>query len=218
MEKQQSKYQIIIYIVIMIIFLIGVYTFFMDDNNQNEMVSKDYTTDNNSETQKETIQSDDMLWNEKSNQLVNTWILETDPQTDKQEYQIDTVIESQENKEKIDEYNFAQLDKVKQVLDNDTNTGYIIKNYLDFNKKFNQDIKPIKNCYFFKTENGEYPYIFWFKLESDKYINKYGTWYYVYPKYDMPYNNLCFWYKYNNPCQDRNYLEFETTISNPCRD
>jgi len=136
---------------------------------------------------------------------------------DKKVVQVDF---KQSEKEKIfiDEYNFNQLEKVKTILDNKTNSGYILRNYIDFNEKFNQDIKPIKNCYYLKTKNWKYPYIFWFKLESDKFIKKYWTWYYAYPKYDLPRVPLCFWEGDNIPCKDRNHLEFETTISNPCRD
>ncbi len=57
-------------------------------------------------------------------------------------------------------------------------------------------------------------YIFWFKLESEKYINEYWTEYYAYPKYDLPYNAFCGWW---GDCNiDMNLMIFRDTISEPC--
>lgn len=128
--------------------------------------------------------------------------------------------------EYIDNYNFWQLEKVKDVLDKLDKNSYKIDDIKDFNKQFNQDIKPIKNCYFlsdrnwyFKNNNWGGGYIFWFMLYSNKYIKNYWTLYYSYPKYNLPENKICTWF--GNmwwKCQDRVRERFESTISNPCRD
>lgn len=122
---------------------------------------------------------------------------------------------------KIDEYNFEQLDKVIEVLDKSPWDSYTIDDLTDFNKDFNQDIQPIKNCYYIRSRIYEWTkwtwwYIFWFKLESKQYIEKYWTEYYAYPKYDLPVNYYCGWSKW---CKDDwNFDSFEYTISNPCQD
>jgi hypothetical protein len=92
-------------------------------------------------------------------------------------YERNITIEEQE-KRKIDEYNFEQLEKVKDVLR--WKFKYKIRNLSEFNKKYDQNITPIKNCYFlwdrnWYLEEGEWwwGYIFWFELYSDKYIEKY---------------------------------------------
>lgn len=77
-----------------------------------------------------------------------------------QDYLVNLDSGKEEDYIKIDEYNFSQLEIVKATLSNETNSGYVLRNYNDFNEKFNQDIKSIKNCYFLKSKNGRYPYIF----------------------------------------------------------
>ncbi len=114
----------------------------------------------------------------------------------------------------IDNYNFKQLEKVKIVLKdlkrNDEQFLYL----KDFNKIYNQNIKPIKNCYYLRNYKSEdrVPYIFWFKLESLFNIYLYKKNYFAYPKYDIP-------YEYFLPSRDDiNFYLFNKTISNPCQD
>ncbi len=137
------------------------------------------------------------------------------------------VTEEELKKREIDKYNFEQLEKVKNILKWLDKSRYI-SSLKEFNKKFNQDIQPIKNCYYVVSTNyfDEYEwnskYIFWFELHSDKYKNKYWKedeywiFYYAYPKYDLPYSKICFWSK--DSCTDFTYSRFAKKISNPCND
>ncbi len=127
----------------------------------------------------------------------------------------------QEEKEKIviDEYNFKQLEKVKDILDWLKKDSYNFKWLNEFNKIFNQNIIPINNCYYTSSANWNEPYIFWFKLESNTYIEKYWDEYYSYPKYDLPIIPICFgfWkWEWNTCSWDRNFEYFIKTTSNPC--
>lgn len=138
-------------------------------------------------------------------------------------YEMNVSRDEQENR-KIDEYNFEQLEKVKSVLDWLDKNSYKFDNIKEFNKNFNQNIKPIKNCYFLTSRNWYFDkskwwgwYIFWFKLTSDRYKNKYWVEYYAYPKYDLPIFKLCFWL-WEWWCYDDNKESFIKTISNPCED
>ncbi len=138
-------------------------------------------------------------------------------------YERNVTIEEQ-NKRKIDEYNFEQLTKVKIILKDIKRSDKKFQSLKEFNHIYNADINPIKNCYYIKNyeDNNRVLYTFWFKLESKKYkdkywlIGKYGTVYYVYPKYDLPYSKVCFWTK--KSCTDLAYDHFDTIISNPCED
>jgi len=130
---------------------------------------------------------------------------------------------------KIDEYNFWELEKVKSVLSKMNQDNFKFRSLTDFNEKYNQDIKPIKNCYYLVSTNyfDKYKwnskYIFWFKLYSDKFKKKYWEkdrdWiiYYSYPKYDLPYDAVCFGL-WEWGCSDFIYGIFLNTISNPCQD
>ena len=114
---------------------------------------------------------------------------------------------------KIDEYNFQQLEKAKPVLENipeDAKVFYWLK---EFNSIYKANIQPIKNCYFVGLKNWKEKYIFWFKLESKKYISQYRTEYFAYPKYDIPVDEICTWH-----CYDANRPYFEYLISHPCKD
>ena len=105
-----------------------------------------------------------------------------------------SIIKIQEPIEKrniaIDEYNFKQLQKVKQLINK---KKLKFKNLDDFNNKYNVNIKPIKNCYYISSDNWNEKFIFWFALESKKYREKYGKYNYIYPKYDIPEDILCTW-------------------------
>ncbi|MBT3726236.1 hypothetical protein HOG21_00605 [bacterium] len=65
-----------------------------------------------------------------------------------------SIIKIQEPIEKrniaIDEYNFKQLQKVKQLINK---KKLKFKNLDDFNNKYNVNIKPIKNCYYISSDN-----------------------------------------------------------------
>lgn len=54
----------------------------------------------------------------------------------------------------IDEYNFSQLEKVKQILKDIPMKEYDFGNVEEFNEQFNADITPIKNCYYIQATNG----------------------------------------------------------------
>lgn len=124
---------------------------------------------------------------------------------------------TQEEKEEIDKYNFEQLELVKSNLSNFQKWDFTIRNYIDYNRKYDPDIKHIRNCYYVSTENWKEPFIFWFKLESDKYKEIYGLWYYVYPKYEIQKDELCFWLWEWSWCIDKNYTNFMSIISDNCR-
>ena len=117
--------------------------------------------------------------------------------------------EEQENI-KIDEYNFEQLEKVKNILKNLKRTDTKFSSLKEFNSIYNSNIEPIKNCYYIKNyENKERVlYSFWFRLESNKYIQKYWDKNYMYPKYDLPIYKICVW-----ECVDKNKIKFYKTIS-----
>lgn len=127
---------------------------------------------------------------------------------------------TQLEKEEIDEYNFQQLEIVKSTLDKLQKDSYILRNYIDFNEKFEKKLEPIDNCYYLSTNNWNYPYIFWFKLKSEKYINQYSTWIISYPEYDIPVNLLCHWmcdiWKECSWCIDKNYDDFKDIIWKSC--
>ncbi len=93
----------------------------------------------------------------------------------------------------IDIYNFRQLEKVKVILKDLKRTDKKFLDLKDFNKIYNANIQPIKNCYYLRNYSTEdrVPYLFGFKLESYIYIYIYQTQYYAYPKYDIPYGQLC---------------------------
>jgi len=78
------------------------------------------------------------------------------------------------SKRKIDEYNFEQLEKVKDLLKNLKRSDKEFLSLSEFNKLYNAEIKPIKNCYYVKNyaSSNRVLYNFWFKLESDKYKAK----------------------------------------------
>jgi len=131
-------------------------------------------------------------------------------------YEVNVSIEERENR-KIDEYNFGELGKVKQILDNIWKNDKKFFTFKEFNEIYSTNIKPIKNCYYVSNSNWSENYIFWFRLESEKYINKYWNQNYAYPKYDLPYDTVCFglWeWGCSNFILDR----FIYTISNPCED
>lgn len=121
---------------------------------------------------------------------------------------------------KIDEYNFAQLEKVKMILDSLDNENYDFFGIDEFNKNFNQNIEPIKNCYYiwnsswFFENNKSWEYMFGFMLESKKYIMKYWDKNYAYPKYNLPEYIACD----SVSCDDWNLKGFKNIISNPCEE
>lgn len=114
---------------------------------------------------------------------------------------------------KIDEYNFEQLEKAKNILRNLKRTDTKFSSLKEFNNIYNSNIKPIKNCYYINKYNNKdrVLYNFWFKLESDKYIKKYWDENYIYPKYDLPISKVCFWLG-EWGCYDLVYDKFNKTI------
>jgi len=53
----------------------------------------------------------------------------------------------------IDRYNFEQRDKVKIIIDNDKYYNIMFGSVKTFNRVYNSDIKPIKNCYYLSHSN-----------------------------------------------------------------
>jgi len=123
----------------------------------------------------------------------------------------------------IDYYNFQQLEKAKPILESISENEPNFYNLTDFKDRYNINIKPIKNCYYISNNNWNEKYIFWFKLESNYYKNKYNTEYYAYPKYDKPIFTNCLWWEGMHDewhwwgwCFDASRVYFEKVISNPC--
>ncbi|MDD2907807.1 MAG: hypothetical protein PHH98_04145 [Candidatus Gracilibacteria bacterium] len=126
---------------------------------------------------------------------------------------------------KIDEYNFEQLEKVKSVLNGLNKNSYSFENLKEFNEKFNQNIKPIKNCYLLSNGNNVFldksndNYIFMFKLYSMDYGKRYKNMYYIYPEYKFQEieNSLCS--SHGGICgTDVAFGDYLETISTPCED
>jgi hypothetical protein len=51
----------------------------------------------------------------------------------------------------IDVYNFSQLEKVTGVLNTPTQANF--RDIIDFNTIFDENIKPLKNCYYLSDNN-----------------------------------------------------------------
>lgn len=115
----------------------------------------------------------------------------------------------------IDVYNFNQLRKVKKVFEKED--ILYVRNLVDFNEKYNMDVKPLNNCYYISNLNWDEPYIFWFKLESSLFLKIFGNEYYAYPKYDLPVHKVFLWLGWWW-IDDMNRDKFEGIISNPCED
>lgn len=120
----------------------------------------------------------------------------------------------EQEKIRIDEYNFQQIEKIKEAFESNSENKKDINSLWYFVFEYGIDIVPIKNCYYVSNFNWKYNYIIWFKLESDKYIKKYWTEYYAYPDYDIEPMNICDWHSCDN---DMNRYEFEWVVNNPCR-
>lgn len=76
--------------------------------------------------------------------------------------------------QKIDEYNFMQLEKVKEILKTKDTKEYNFENLEEFNTQFELNIKPKKGAYYLSKNNWDLEYIFWFQLFSQKFISKYA--------------------------------------------
>ena len=128
-------------------------------------------------------------------------------------YKINASPEELENR-KIDEYNFWQLEKIKNTFESYSDNKRKINNLWYFVFEYGVNIVPIKNCYYVSNSNWKYDYIVWFKLESNKYKSKYWTEYYAYPDYDIKPMNICDWNSCDN---DVNRYDFESVVDNPCK-
>lgn len=115
----------------------------------------------------------------------------------------------------IDGYNFVQRNKIIKIInENKISDNLTLSDLWDFNIAYKADISPIKNCYYFTNRSETQSYMFWFKLESKILRTFYGTEYYAYPKYDLPYQEFCpalYW-----SCSDGNKDTFKYVISRPC--
>lgn len=92
----------------------------------------------------------------------------------------------------MDRYNFNQLNQIKPILKRLDMWSIWFRYIWDFNKIYHANIKPIKNCYYISDENWDYPYIFWFQLESLFYKFLHFWENYAYPTYDIPKQRQCF--------------------------
>ena len=111
----------------------------------------------------------------------------------------------------IDKYNFRQLPVLTKIFDLKLELKYDIRNLVDFNEKYNQNIIPKWGCYYVSTFNWDYPYIIWFKIHSFLYKNIYKSNQYIYPEYKIPISQICVW-----RCHDVAKQKFEDTINNSC--
>lgn len=135
---------------------------------------------------------------------------------------IEEIVNPEEQaKIEIDVYNFEQLEKIKSILDWLDKDSYSFENLKEFNEKFNQDIKPIKNCYLLSNKNNLYldkdDFIFMVNLHSKDYRKKYKSIYYVYPEYKIQRieDSLCspHWWECGTDQAFSYYLDI---ISKPC--
>ena len=117
----------------------------------------------------------------------------------------------------VDVYNFRQLENVKLILKDLKMEDKEFFNLKEFNDIYDVNIKPIKNCYYLRNYNSKdrVPYAFWFKLESLLYKFIYWTTYYTYPKYDIPYRQMCVSGRW---CYDGAKDAYIYIISHPCKD
>lgn len=128
----------------------------------------------------------------------------------------------EQDKLAIDWYNFGQLEKAKPSLEKISKKSNQIDGLKEFNERYKTNIKPIKNCYYISSYNWDKPYIFWFQLESliSKFVYFWKN--YAYPKYNLPYYQVCFWgpsfgwWLGGGWCYDGNRHWFEYIISHPC--
>lgn len=121
----------------------------------------------------------------------------------------------EQDKLAVDRYNFEQLEKAKPILTQIPKDTKNLSTLKEFNDIYRVNIKPIKNCYYVRNDNWSKPYIFWFQLESliSKFV--YFWSYYAYPKYDLPYQQVCVW---GGWCYDHYKYLFKWTISHPCEE
>jgi len=81
----------------------------------------------------------------------------------------------------VDFYNFRQLEKAKPILESIKPDDKKFSWFNNFTEKYDVNIRPIKNCYSITNNNGIYPYLFGFQLESYIYIYIYWSKIYTYP-------------------------------------
>lgn len=101
----------------------------------------------------------------------------------------------EQDKLAIDRYNFNQLKQIKPILKTLNMWSIWFRYIWDFNKVYNANLKPIKNCYYISDENWDHPYILGFQLESLFYKFLHFWKNYAYPTYDIPKRILCTWKK-----------------------
>lgn len=123
---------------------------------------------------------------------------------------------SETYKRKIDEYNFKQLEIVKNVLDWKKLDLYEFQTLSEFNKKYNLNIKPKKNCYYISSENWDEEYIFWFQLVSIYYKTKYNSDNYAFPKNDLS-DKLIYLWMWSNYVPKSPLDHYHRIISSHCK-
>jgi hypothetical protein len=126
----------------------------------------------------------------------------------------------EQNKLAIDRYNFEQLEKAKPILERISKNDKDFDSLKKFNEQYKADIKPIENCYYVSNYNWKRWYIFWFQLKAliNKFLHPFIFWYpyisdnYAYPKYSIPWHQVCFGaglsWGVTWGCYDNNYDHF----------
>ncbi len=140
---------------------------------------------------------------------------------------------------KIDYYNFKQLWKAKEVVENlDWEQKYYPADNLDsFNYQFDTNIEPLDKRYCYDVyysyfiEKKDYTFTFWFKLHS-KLFKLFNWWeYYKYPnwvhkskpseqcKKEMEISSKLWWYTWIPSCAWLNYYYYRymEIVNNPCK-
>lgn len=119
----------------------------------------------------------------------------------------------------VDMYNFQQLGRVNNFMKLQTWAILEFKTLKEFNLLYWQNIQPLLNCYYINNYQTWKEYTFWFKL----YSLIFRLWnldnHYVYPKYDLPYEERCMSYEGGGwECFDVNRRAFDNIISHSCKD
>ncbi len=139
---------------------------------------------------------------------------------------------------KIDYYNFQQLWKAKEVVENLKweQKYYPADNLKSFNYQFDTNIEPLDKRYCYDvyytyfTKRKDYTFTFWFKLHS-KLFKLFNGWeYYKYPnwvhksepseqcKKEMEISSKLWWYRWMPACAWLNtyYYRYMEIVNNPC--
>ena len=119
----------------------------------------------------------------------------------------------------VDVYNQNRAWKMIKILWNIKPELYKFSSLNDFNKQYHENIVPLLGCFYlvdthlfdwYYPENRKW-YVLWVKYHSFTFKFFYTNNYFVYPKYDLPYQNFC-----DGTCRDLNKEYFLKVINNFC--